>query len=315
MSRSPLAPPPEAGVVAPAAAPAEAAPCGSCGQPHAGRYGPACGERRLRPGDLTLRHFLAESAEALTNLDGRLLGSLRALLTRPGELTAAYVGGRAGRYLRPLQLFLLCNVVFFFAQGIWPTDVLTTTLDSHLHFQPYSEWVHRLLLGGDHAATAAREASPEFQAYRTRFDTVAAQHARTLVIAMVPLFALAVLATFLRSRRSFVEHVVFATHFVAFLLLLLTVVIPLLWAGIQGALALGLDVSAVYRPDDWQRFDRLLILTLLGSVSAYLLLAARRVDRLGWLRGVLATAVLGLGGVAMLGTYRLLLSFTTYLLL
>lgn len=41
-------------------------------------------------GDYSLRRYLGEGVEVLTNADSRLLGSLRARLLRPGALTAAY---------------------------------------------------------------------------------------------------------------------------------------------------------------------------------------------------------------------------------
>jgi len=38
------------------------------------------------------------------------------LVAHPGLLTREYVCGRRRRYLRPLQVFLMCNALFFFVQ-------------------------------------------------------------------------------------------------------------------------------------------------------------------------------------------------------
>src|SRR3954468_8651264 len=87
--------------------------CPGCGRAATTAFCPSCGESRPSDRDLSLRAFLLEVFHTLTDLDGRLLRSLRTLVTRPGELTAAYRAGRRKQFLGPLQLFLIANVAFF----------------------------------------------------------------------------------------------------------------------------------------------------------------------------------------------------------
>src|SRR4051812_20757375 len=90
--------------------------CPTCARRSTSRYCGACGERHRTPHDLTLAALLGEWLESLTNTDGRVFRTFAALL-RPGELTAAYLRGERNRYVGPIQVFLIANVVFFFVQG------------------------------------------------------------------------------------------------------------------------------------------------------------------------------------------------------
>jgi hypothetical protein len=55
--------------------------CPSCHDTIRSPYCPRCGERPLRPGELTLRGLVEQAFEALTSIDGRVLRSFRALIS------------------------------------------------------------------------------------------------------------------------------------------------------------------------------------------------------------------------------------------
>src|SRR5215212_4859939 len=198
----------------PAAAAGRAA-CPECGEPIPERFCTRCGEKRVEARDYTLRHFLAEALNVVANLESPVPRSFGALLFRPGLLTSAYLAGRRKRYLKPLQLFVLCNVIFFFAQPLAGFNTLTTPLRIHLNNLPYSARVR------DMVREEVERKGVTLEEYGKQFDATIQNQAKTLVILMVPMFALVLLALYRRQRRYFVEHLVFATHFYAFFLLLL----------------------------------------------------------------------------------------------
>jgi hypothetical protein len=98
--------------------------CPTCHTVVASAYCPDCGEKPLRSRELTLRGLLDQMFEAFTNIDSKLVRSLRSLLTRPGLLTVAFLEGRRKAFISP---------------------VFTTPLDSHLHKQPWSGIVPQLV--------------------------------------------------------------------------------------------------------------------------------------------------------------------------
>lgn len=188
--------------------------CPTCRTIERTPFCPRCGERPLNPRELTLRGLAHEAFEALTDIDGRLLNSFRSLMLRPGALTVSFVEGRRKPYIGPVALFLVTNLLFFATESMTGGLVFSTTLDSHLHSQPWSGLAGRLVT----QRLAALHTTPEI--YAPHFDAAVALHARSLVLVMAAAFALLVALVF-RRERPFAAHAVFSLHLYGFLLLLL----------------------------------------------------------------------------------------------
>jgi hypothetical protein len=90
--------------------------CANCGQPLAGEFCAACGQRH-EPHVHTLGHFAGEAFESISHADSRLWRTLLYLLTKPGFLTREFFDGRRVRYLPPFRLYLVISVLFFLVVG------------------------------------------------------------------------------------------------------------------------------------------------------------------------------------------------------
>jgi hypothetical protein len=119
--------------------------CPNCSADVPSAFCPACGERPVGPPDLTFRGLLAQFTKAISGIDGRLVRTFGSLLVNPGALTNAYAQGRRKPFIGPFQLFLIANVVFFAVQSMTHTKVFSSTLDSHLHHQDWSELAQQLV--------------------------------------------------------------------------------------------------------------------------------------------------------------------------
>lgn len=92
--------------------------CLNCGHDTAEAvYCPACGQKNEPPANSVVA-IASDYAEDVLALDGKFLRSLVPLLLRPGRLTAEYMAGRKQRYVRPLRLYLILSLAFFFALSI-----------------------------------------------------------------------------------------------------------------------------------------------------------------------------------------------------
>lgn len=288
-------PPPTTG-----AEPRDGGSCASCGCAFEGRFCPQCGERRLTTADYSLRAFSREALSTITNLDSTVSRSFAALVGRPGLLTREYLAGRRTRYLRPMQLFVFCNVIFFFVQPLTGFNTLTTPLHVHLHHLPYSPLARQIVGRTVNAkGVSARE-------YELLFNATIDAQARTLVVAMVPLLALLIAA--MHRRRYFVEHLVFSLHFFAFFLLLLPALAAALWVANAAAGAVGAGAA-------WLGSDGVITTVLLALCGAYLFSGLRRIYGQGRLSSGWRAAVLAVGIMAVIQAYRFLLFFTTVLAL
>lgn len=269
--------------------------CASCGAPLAGPFCHRCGERRLGPDDLTVRHFVAEGWEAFTDLDNKLARTLRRLVARPGFLTNEYLAGRRTPYVRPLQLFLLMNLLYFLALSYsGGARTFDTPLRVHMYRLPHSGLAQKMV----RAETERTGVSlPE---YEIRFDGVGEQLSRTLIILNIPLYTLLLWLMYRRSR-SYLAHLVAATHLYTVLLLLAITVNAI--GEILGRLAAG---SA------WSGSDGFYTGLTLPPLLVYLYVASRRVyGKRVWETG-LKTLVLGVAIIPVLQVYRLLLFFLTF---
>jgi hypothetical protein len=228
--------------------------CPSCQQTTTTAYCPRCGERPLRARELTLRGLLNQVLESLTNIDGRVLRTLRFLVSRPGMLTVAYLEGLRKPFVGPVQLFLLMNVLFFATDALTGGTVFATPLDGHLYRQPWSETAQVLI------ANRLQALNTTAALYAPRFDAAIAAYARTLILVMVLAFAALPWLVFKRRARPFVTHAVFSLHLYAFILLLLSVgtTVP----------AAGVPFGGERSTAEW--LDAILSVALLTACGIYL---------------------------------------------
>ena len=49
----------------------------------------------------------------ITHYDGKFVGSIRYLLTKPGFLTTEYMAGRRASYLHPIGMYVFTSAIFF----------------------------------------------------------------------------------------------------------------------------------------------------------------------------------------------------------
>jgi hypothetical protein len=276
--------------------------CPSCGGIIALRCCEICGERRPSERIYTLREFAHETFEVVTNVERSFLNTLWTLVRRPGELTAAYMRGERVRYLRPLQLFLLVNVAFFFVAGWVGIHIFSTPLYSHTHSSAYSAFAAGRLAERLEATGATEDD------YAITFNRRVVVLARSLVIIMVPFFAATVAVVTVQRRRpptpEAVRHIVFSLQFFC-MLMLLTMFLWLLYKGVAVAWnkVTGGDVG-------WQALDPLLGATAITGLLAYLIPALRRAYELSRVRAVVASLLLVVAFYYVLTAYRFILFMT-----
>lgn len=228
--------------------------CPSCRGAVSSPYCPGCGERPLRPQDLTLHGLASQAFEALTDVDGRLLRSLRSLVARPGLLTVAYSQGRRRPFIGPVSLFLTANVVFFAIEAMTGGAVFAARLEGHLHTQPWSE------MAGPIVAARLQALGASLETFAPRFDAAVATHARSLILVMAIAFAPVLALIFRRRHHPFAVHAVFSLHLYGFILLTLSAgtLVP----------AAGMITGGVRSTSE--TLDHVLTLALLAVVAAYL---------------------------------------------
>ena len=195
--------------------------CPTCKQIVLTTYCAACGERALEARELTLRGIFEQAVEAFANLDSRLIRSLLYVVIHPGSLTKAYLVGQRLPYIRPLQLFLVANVLFFAMESLTHSTIFSTPLDSQLHNQPWSDFAQWLV------PYRLMSTNTSVASYAPNFDRAIALNARSLVVLMSLAFVPFLAIVFYRSGRPFVINIVFSLHLYAFVLIIFSAVLTI----------------------------------------------------------------------------------------
>ena len=263
------------------------------------RFCSACGEEKSTRGNYSLLGHLNETFKVVTNVESGFFRSFARLIARPGFLTSEYFAGRRKPYLKPLQLFLFCNIAFFVVQSYTEFKTLSTPLSVHMRLLPYSAYARAKV---DEAVLEKRTTLEE---YRARFNAIIENHAKTLVILMIPMFALLMQALYWRAGRYFVEHLVFSTHFYSFFLLLLTSMM------ILSAVAISVARKITHHLGVFQS-DLIYTTMMLLACLIYLLPALRRVYGQGWIVTVIKCVILTASLMLILQLYRFFLFFSAF---
>ena len=269
--------------------------CPSCRMRVTTPFCGSCGEEPLAPRDLTLRGLAEKVLHALTSVDARAARSGWRLLRYPGQLTRAWIGGIRRTYVAPFQLFLIANVLFFALQSLTNQSIFSSSLDSHLHHQDWSDLAQSLV------ASRLEATHTSLEHYAPGFDRSVVLNAKSFILLMAILFSLLLPLAFFRERRPFMAHVVFSLHLYTFLLLVFCV--ALLAAKLSEFAGLGgLEAPWV---------DNVLSVANLAACAVYIHLAIGPVyGATGALR-IGNAIVLALAAAAIVVGYRFLLFLIT----
>jgi hypothetical protein len=174
--------------------------CANCRTPLAGEFCGHCGQK-VKPLDPTLRELAGDVLGEVTDVDSKLLRSVRCLFTRPGFLSREHAQGRRASYVSPVRLYLVFSVLFFAAASLVAQREVTLA-------QPIDP-------GGAMLAAGSQES----------FDTWLPR----LMFVLVPLCGLCVMAFTRGAHRHYPAHFHFSLHLHAFWFALFAFMAPLEW--------------------------------------------------------------------------------------
>lgn len=290
--------------------------CANCGTVLRGEFCSACGQKRFVESDRRFGNLAQQFVESATDLDGRLWGTLRALLFQPGLLSRDYMDGKRVRWMSPIALFLLVNLVYFFSalqsdfatpfswevpgeiklelrDDVSPEDAARLLEDSGpFHSIVTVELIQRRIEERNAAALAESNGTRGYgyRDYQQEYDAAVPEVSKALAILHVPLLALALMLLFRKKQRYYAEHFVVALHLIAFYM--------------AAILVFGYAASLLHLfipTADWH--NDVLNWVIRIALTTYIVIALHRAYSVGW--GWSAAATLGLFGAYVLINFYL----------
>lgn len=265
--------------------------CPTCNTPFQGNFCYACGEKKPSKKDYTLKKYLTQALDIFTHFDGKFFTTIKYLLFYPGKLTEENLAGRKVRLMKPLQLYVILSLVYFF---------LMKSIDVFLSYLQYEiEYDAKIL---ETAKNHAAKAGLTLTEYIGRFDAILPNTSKTFIFILVPMIAIGIWILYFRKSKQFVPHLIFSTHLFSFIL-----VFTLIY--FQGIIYPLHSLGVITKGQRFWviGFDALVM-------TAYIFFSLKRVYK----QNVFVTAIKSLGLIiwiaALVGVYRFGITWTNFLI-
>lgn len=265
--------------------------CKNCAAELPETYCTVCGEKRFDKKQLTIKHFAEETFEGMVHFDTKFLRTLKVLFTKPGQLATDFVEGRQTRYMKPIAFFLVINLLFFLLMVFNPYSL---SLTNYITFKPFINYDTQRIVAEKIAHLHVTQ-----QEYTHVFDAKIKSESKAYIFIFIPMYGIICSLLFVTYRRMFVEHLIFALHFVAFILCVFFLEIYLV----------TFPLSIYFNGSHQNDIDQLIgILTPL-LVSGYFFFAVRKFYRSGVIWSVVTSAVIAYTFFNLIQAYRMLLFY------
>jgi hypothetical protein len=181
--------------------------CKSCGHQFVGVYCNFCGEKVITPKDRSFRTFLSNILVAVTFVDNKFIKTLWLTIKNPGFLSKEYADGRRVKYIRPLQMFFILNLIYF----LFPIlQLFNSSLRTQMYYLFHSEMVRNMVV-----KRVASEAL-SLDGFSLMYDGKSTGFAKLLIVIFVVLASLPLSLIFRKKNRYFTDHVTLSVELACF---------------------------------------------------------------------------------------------------
>lgn len=181
--------------------------CKNCGHIFTGNYCNLCGEKVLSVNDRKFKSFLSTVLVAVTLADNKFVRTLWLIIRNPGFLSKEYVDGVRVKYVRPLQLFFVLNLIYF----LFPVfQLFNSSLYTHMYLSPHRTMAREMVIQKLSSETLS------LQAYTLLFDAKSQSLAKLMIVLFIVLASLPLAVIFRKKKLYFTDHNALAVELAAF---------------------------------------------------------------------------------------------------
>ncbi len=200
--------------------------CKNCKAKLEGKFCSQCGEKVIGKNELTITHIVSEAIGIITNFDSKLFRTIKLLFFYPGRLSKNYIEGIRVPFMKPFQIFVIANIIFF---------LFLSDIDL---FRTPSKWFFKEDFDGIKVLEKVRQIaalkSITQEEIAVLYDQKSESYAKGLIFVLIPFIAFIGVVLNFRKKLKFPEHLVFATHYFSFVLIVSVINSELLKLFIDG---------------------------------------------------------------------------------
>lgn len=268
--------------------------CITCNTELKGDYCYKCGEKKIIPAkDYSLIGFIEDAFEGLMHLDSKVIKTFWLLISRPGLLAMEYNRGRRKPYMKPIQLFLVATLLFYF---VFPPSYLffakIENMQTAYRNNAIGANTYHYDIGHKIEKIAAQKGLTIDQVIE-EIEKEAFHKSKEYLFVILPFFALMFYVLFRKANKYYVPHLIVAAYLFSFFIIANLVAISC----IEWVFRIT-DVTDAY-------FEIIIIVFF-----TYLLLSVKRVYQQSWIKSIFKSAILLVWFAILILAYRQLITIS-----
>lgn len=191
--------------------------CKSCGHIFTGDYCNLCGEKVLRPADRSFKTFLSNILIAITFADNRFVKTLWLMIKSPGFVSREFADGRRVKYLKPISVFFVLNLVYFFFPVI---QLFNASFKTQL-LSPFGKFYQGII------ARKIVAMGSDLGSFELLFNIKTVSLAKLMVMVFVVIASLPLNLLYMKRNRFFTDHVGYTVELACFNLFINAIILRL----------------------------------------------------------------------------------------
>lgn len=251
----------------------------------------------MQTSDRKLRSLLSNVLIAITFADNKFIKTLWLVIKKPGFLSSEYVSGVRVKYVRPLQLFFILNLIYF----LFPVfQLFNASLFTQMYLLPHRTIARELVLKKIDSTNIS------LQAYTLLYDAKSQSLAKLLIVVFIVIASVPLSIIYRKKKLYFTDHTALAVELASFNLAINALLLSaIFWI---------LNTAFNWAESGWiQYLDDLAITVIFVITNTYFLWEASKTFYHQRKLTRHLKVFLGLIGLYLsLEVYRLLLFFVTF---
>jgi hypothetical protein len=177
--------------------------CVTCHEPLKGKYCYNCGEKVVEDKDFLLKTLFQQFVDGFSNFDAKFVKSFYYLLLKPGQLSLNYVNGLRVPFMKPFQLFIVVNILFFFFLG--DADI----------FRIPAKWYFSNEINVESKLNEAIS----LDLLKQKYESESLTNSKLFIFILLPFFSLVFWLMNWNKKINYGKHFIFAIHYLSFFML------------------------------------------------------------------------------------------------